>query len=133
LLCRVRWGSIGTTPGLSVVCSPDCLGEPGLNIGGYTFEATGSAPISVKIADTSGGSVSYTVCQDFDGKLCGDQSSTAANGPEPRIVGCGTTVDLTKSSVPFRGTAKTSVFIRLVDPQTCAGTALGGTITMTFA
>ena len=125
--------TIGTTPGVSVVCSPDCLGEPGLNIGGYTFEAEGTVPISLRIADTSGGPVSFTVCQDFDGRLCGDQSSTATAGPEPRVVGCGTTADLSTSTVAFKDNKPTSIFIRLVDPQTCAGTALGGTLTLTFA
>lgn len=118
--------TLATTPVLSLVCSPDCLGEPGLNIGGYTFPAAGEVPVTVEIADTSGGNVSFTVCQDFNDALCGE------DGIEPRVVGCGTTADLSTSTVAFSPSHETSVFVRIADTG-CRNPALGGEITITYA
>lgn len=117
--------SIGTTPGLSLVCSPDCLGEPGLNIGGYTFAPNGEVPSLADIADSSGAPVSFTICQDFNDALCGEAG-------EPRVEGCAVSADLTKSVVTFTPDRETSVFVRIAD-RGCVGPALGGTITMHFA
>lgn len=125
--------TIGTTPGLSVTCSPDCLGVPDLNIGGYSFPATATAPTGVDIADASGGPVSFTVCQDTNADtVCGNTDTTV--GPlEPRIDGCATSGDLTTATIPFQPDLPTSVFVRLVGvtgPIGCTGLGLGGTITL---
>lgn len=116
--------TIGSTPGLSVVCSPDCLGEPGLNIGGYAFAATGEVPASITISDQSGGPVSFTVCQDPNEALCGETG-------EPNVEGCATEADLAESEVGFLPDQQTWVFIRVTAPD-CVGPAVGGTVTMTF-
>jgi len=118
--------TIGTTPGLSVVCSPDCLGEPGLNIGGYTFPAAGEVPVTVEITDSSGAPVPFTACQDFNEALCGEA------GVEPRVQGCGNTVDLSTSPIAFDPSIPTAIFVRVTDAG-CAGPALGGEITITYA
>jgi hypothetical protein len=117
--------TIGTTPILSVVTAPD----PDVRIGGWTFAAEGNAPISVAINDLSMGPVSFTVCQDFNGLLCGEAG-------EPRVDGCASSADLSTSVKAFEANRPTSVFIRVVgptQPQGCTGLGLGGTITMTFA
>lgn len=117
--------TIGTTPVVSVVCSPNCLGVPDANIGGFQFAGTTSTPTRVDIADDSGGNVAYTICQDTNGdSLCGDTG-------EPTIAGCGTTVDLAGSAIAFRAGLVTSVFIQLASPADCDGVALGGIITLT--
>lgn len=116
--------SIGTTPFVSLVCSPDCLVE-GNNIGGYTFQPLATRPVQVDIADDSGLPVPFTVCQDADGNgLCGETG-------EPRLVGCSTTADLGTAAVAFREDLATSVFIRVAQPG-CLGPAAGGSITVTY-
>lgn len=118
--------TIGTTPFVGVVCSPNCLGAPDANVGGFEFGA-GGLPLRVDIVDDSGGNVAYTICQDFNAdSLCGDTG-------EPTITGCGTTADLTQSTVAFRANTVTSVFITLASPLDCDGVALGGTVTLTSA
>lgn len=116
--------TIATTPGLSVVCSPDCIIQD-LNIGGYTFPNSTEEPIKVEIFDVSGGDVAYTVCQDWDGALCGEVG-------EPRVVGCGSVVDLTTSVVKFRNQTDVSVFIRLVDTACPTSQASSGSIALTY-
>lgn len=118
----------GTVPGVGVVCSPNCLGENGLNIGGYTFPAAPEPPVRVTIADASRGPVSFTICQDLNAALCGESG-------EPRLDGCATTANLSTSAVPFQAGRPTSVLIRTAGPTQpagCVGTALGGTITLTY-
>ena len=120
--------TISSTPGISVVCSPSCLGVSGLNLGGHQFPGIAEIPASVEIQDASGAAVSYTVCQDLNAdSVCGNQEP--AVGPiEPNAGGCGTSVELSG----FQAGRVTSVFIRAVDGS-CAGTATSGVITLTYA
>lgn len=120
--------AVASTPVISVVCSPNCLGVEGANIGGYRFGALANeVPTSVSIDDASGGNVPFTVCQDLNlDSLCGNTDPTI--GPlEPRVVGCGKDATLTG----FAPGVITSVFVRALDAS-CAGGATSGTITMTF-
>lgn len=119
--------TLSSTPFVSVVCSPNCLGVPGANLGGYQFGAGPEVPASVVIEDVSGGAVPYTVCQDLNAdSLCGNTDPTV--GPiEPNAEGCGTSVTLTG----FRSGFVTSIFVRAVD-SACTG-ATSGVITLTYA
>ena len=120
--------TIPSTPGISVVCSPNCLGAPGVNLGGYRFPAIAEIPASVEIADASGNPVSFTVCQDLNADaVCGNQNPSVG-AIEPNVVGCGTTATLSG----FQASQVTSVFVRAVD-GTCNGSATSGTITLTYA
>lgn len=119
----------GSTPVVGFVCSPDCLGEEGLNIGGYIFDGVaGEIPLTVTIADSSDGDVGFTASQDLnDDGLFGDAG-------EPGKAGCGTTMSLaTGSQVPFQAGRPTLVAVRAVDPACPGGFGLGGTITLTWA
>jgi hypothetical protein len=120
--------TIGSTPVVGFVCSPDCLGLAGVNLGGYIFEGVaGEIPVSVTIADSSGGIVGFTASQDLNGDgLFGDAG-------EPGKAGCGTTMSLTTGSqVPFQANRPTLVGVRVVDPTCPGGLGLGGTATLTW-
>jgi hypothetical protein len=115
--------TIATTPGLSVVCSPNCLGVPGANIGGFQFPANGAQPVSVSIADASGGAVSFTVCQDTNGNgLCGEAG-------EPNVVRCGKSALLGSA---FNPALEISVFVRITNNDCVGNVATSGTITITY-
>lgn len=96
-----------------------------LHLGGANFEANGEVPVHVDIADATGGPVSYTICQDSNGALCGEAG-------EPAVVGCGTTANLAASAVPFRPDLPTVVFVRIAS-QGCGGVGTSGTITVAYA
>jgi hypothetical protein len=117
-----------------VSCAPDCLGEPGLNLGGYKFAIEDEVPVTATVADASGGAVAFSVCQDFNANaICGEAADpNLGTAAEPQVVVCGTTADLTKSTVPFVATKETSVFVSLIDAD-CAGVATSGTVTLTYA
>lgn len=118
--------STSTTPVIGVSCSPDCLDEPGLNIGGYTFPAEFEVPKSLRIVDASGGPVAFSVGQDLNADgFSGDEG-------EPSVTGCGTSVDLSTSAVPFRADKGTAVFITAVNPVGCTGVATSGTLILSF-
>jgi len=120
--------TIPSTPGVSVVCSPNCLGAPGLNLGGHQFPGINEIPASVVIQDASGNPVSYTVCQDLNAdSVCGNQNPSVG-ALEPHTAGCGTSTNLTG----FQAGRVTSVFVRAIDGA-CAGTATSGVITLTYA
>lgn len=122
--------TLASTPGLSVVCSPNCVGT-GLNLGGFRFPANGEIPTSVAIADASARPVGFTVCQDLNAdNVCGNQNPSV--GPiEPQVAGCGTGASLAGKG--FVGNQVTSVFVRMID-NTCPGNvATNGVITLTYA
>ncbi len=126
--------TIGTTPYVRVLCSPDCQGQSDLNYGGYTFAPNGELPVSVAFADASGLGVFFTVSQDLDGDRVSGNNDPSLGILEPRIDGCGTTGDLSTSVVPFQSWEATDIFVVLISPLGCPeGLALGGTITMTYA
>jgi hypothetical protein len=93
-------------------------------IGGVTFDPNGEIPVSVHVADGSGGPVALTVAQDFDDDL---QSGDAG---EPRVDVCGTDADLTTSTVPFDPTLPIAVFVADAVGTDCVATSLGGTVTL---
>lgn len=120
--------TIPSTPGISVVCSPNCLGL-GLDLGGYQFPANGETPVSVTITDASGRAVPFTACQDANADgICGNNNPNV--GPlEPRADGCGNSATLTG----FAATRITSVFVRAIDANCQNGGATSGAITLTYA
>lgn len=111
--------TLASTPGVSFQTS-----VAGANLGGVRFEANGEQPVRVDIADASNGPVSFTVCQDFNGQLCGEAG-------EPVVAGCGKTVDLSPSAVAFNVTIDLLVFVRITS-QGCTGPATSGSITVTY-
>lgn len=126
--------TIGTTPVVGVVCSPDCLGLSDVNYGGYTFVQNGQIPAQATFDDMSGGPVSFTVAQDLDGDGFSGNDDPTIGVLEPRVDGCGTVADLTASSIAFVNNRPVDVFVTLVDPIGCeAGLGLGGTVTVTYA
>lgn len=106
-------------------------GDPDVgDFGGYSFTGTEGEPLSLAIADASGGIVGYTVAQDVDGDL------TAGEAGEPSVGGCGTGGSLAGSLVPFVEGVPVVVFLYsgakgLVPPRPCAGVATHGTLTLT--
>lgn len=126
--------TIGTTPGVGIVCSPDCLGLTDVNYGGYTFVQNGQVPLSAAFDDVSAGPVSFTVAQDVDGDGFSGNDDPAIGVLEPRVDGCGTVADLTDSAVAFLNNRPVDVFVTVVDPVGCeGGLGLGGTVTVTYA
>lgn len=115
----------GANPGVSGYLDVDSLvPEAGGDIGGARFAAEGLTPVKVDIADAGGRAVGYTVAQDFNNNNLSGESG------EPRVAGCGKTVTLGASAVPFSPDHATVVFI--VENPTCAGIATSGTITLTL-
>lgn len=126
--------TIGTTPVVGIVCSPDCLGVADLNYGGYTFVQNGQTPASAAFDDISAGPVSFTVAQDLDGDGFSGNNDPSLGMIEPRVDGCAVVADLTTSAVPFVNNKPVDVFVTAVDPINCAeGLGLGGTVTITYA
>lgn len=104
------------------------LGDPDLgDVGGYGFTGTEGDPVSVAVADATGRAVGITVAQDLDGDL------TAGEAGEPSQRGCGKSLSLVGSTVPFQAGFPIVVFLytgaNSVTP--CAGAATHGTITLT--
>lgn len=111
-------------------------GDPDVgDFGGFSFSGTEGVPVSVTIADASGGPVAWTVSQDLNGDLtAGDPVFS-----EPTISGCGTVGSLAGSAFPFQEGFAITVFLRSVvrvnrstgEVAPCPGVATHGTITLT--
>ncbi len=123
--------AISATPGLSVTACPG-LDEPAnFCTGGYIFSADlyDSAPTAMTIADASGGSVDFTICQNWAPE---DPDSFCGEEGEPRVSDCGSAADLSESEVDFDAEFATAVFIRLWEPECPDTVATSGTITLTI-
>lgn len=98
----------------------------GQNVGGVKFAPGPGTPVAVDIADRSGASVPYTVCQDTDEDgICGEEG-------EPVVEGCGTGVSLADAPAPFSADHPVTVFVRAAD-LACDGRATSGSVTLTYA
>lgn len=96
---------------------------PDVCIGGYIFGAPGLMPTAVTVNDVSGTDIGVTVGQ--DGPDAGITAGDAAN--EASISGCGGTIDLTASTVPFDPALPVSVFVDAISLD-CDGVGTNGTI-----
>lgn len=122
--------AVSATPFIGVSCTK-CIN--GQSIGGYTFPANGSLPLSVAITDSSGQKVAFTVGQDLDGDGFSGNTDPSFGMIEPRVDGCGNVGDLSTSAVAFSPGVPTAVFVTSFDPLSCAdGLAISGTITVTY-
>lgn len=90
------------------------------NVGGANFAATGGAWLHVRIADASGGPVSFSVGQDYNADGLSDLS----------VAYCGTEADI--SGAGFLASADLSVFVDITGVD-CTNVATSGTITVTSA
>lgn len=74
-------------------------------VGGASFsvaDQAGQVPTNVLVTSASGEAISFTICQDFNGSLCGGAG-------EPRSEGCGEAE--VSSTVPFDPARSTTVFV----------------------
>ncbi|MGQ0534807.1 MAG: hypothetical protein ACT4PT_01905 [Methanobacteriota archaeon] len=111
------------------LATPGVFWEPvgkGANVGGILFPSSWRDPIRLDIVDRSDGNVSYVACQDSDGDFrCG------ASVGEPRLAGCGTSVNMSHSTTPWNRTLPFLVFLRSPVPD--CGIASRGAVTLTYA
>lgn len=108
---------------------------PDVCFGGFTFAAPGVPLTKVVVKDTSGTPIGVVVGQNLDG------DTTSGEAGEPRAEGCGGTIGLLSSTVPFDGNLPVAVFVHAVNPVKlpatpatnpiglgCAGIGTSGTI-----
>ncbi|HEV8360737.1 MAG TPA: hypothetical protein VGR28_09815 [Candidatus Thermoplasmatota archaeon] len=119
--------TIGNVAVVGLIFAPGLplpLDQP-LSIGGFTFPAINEVPTRVAISDIVGVGVFFTVCQDFNGQLCGEAG-------EPNVSACGAAANLGISTVPFQAGRATSVFVYSASAAGCVGAATTGTISLTY-
>jgi hypothetical protein len=104
----------------------------GLNFGGVRFDPNGEVPVRVEVEDVLSPNVDFFVCQDLNDDLtCGDDGTL---GPrEPAVSGCGGSVDLSSSGVPFRTDEQTLVFVYAVGITGCLGPGTTGVVKLDFS
>lgn len=95
---------------------------PDLCFGGGTLAAPGYEPTRVVVTDDNFEGVKITVGQDFDG------DSFSGEAGEPRVEGCGGSLALNTSTVPFDPNREIAVFVDAISDECIGGFGTSGQI-----
>ena len=110
-------GTYDVTVGVRVGGTSFGYTDPDNRIGGALFEAPGLKPVRVVVNDAGKYPVGISAAQDFN------NNGIAGQTGEPNVLGCGGSLSLASSAVPFDPNRPVWVFVRAIDTQ-CGATNL---------